>query len=150
MTIAAPPRLEIDGLRKRYGAHQALAGLSLRVDAGEIVGLLGPNGAGKTTTIESLAGLIQPDEGHMLLDGAPLAVAHRARIGIALQNMALQDKATPAEALRLFASLYDARPNIDALTERAGQSVLRVTFRRPETAARACTGLPQRSRAHPA
>ncbi len=113
-------RLEVAGLRKRYGTHEALAGLSFTVRAGEILGLLGPNGAGKTTTIESVAGLVRPDEGTMLLDGAALDRAGRARIGLALQSMALQDTITPREALRLFGHLYGAAPDVAALLDRFG------------------------------
>lgn len=116
----AQPRLEVSGLRKRYGAQQALAGLTFTVRAGEILGLLGPNGAGKTTTIESVAGLVTPDAGAMRLDGAPLDRKARGRIGLALQTMALQDTITPSEALRLFASLYDMRPDETALLARFG------------------------------
>ncbi len=120
MPAPAPPRLEINGLRKHYGAHEALAGLSFVVQPGEIVGLLGPNGAGKTTTLESVAGLIQPDEGTILLDGGPLDREGRGRIGLALQSMAMQDAATPREALRLFAHLYGVRSDESALLDRFG------------------------------
>jgi len=96
-------------LRKRYGAFDALRGVSFEVAAGTIFGLLGPNGAGKTTAIECLLGLRQPDSGDIELCGIdarrhPRAV--KARIGAALQTTALQDKLTPREALELFASFY--------------------------------------------
>ncbi|MFD1049864.1 ATP-binding cassette domain-containing protein, partial [Kibdelosporangium lantanae] len=48
--------IQVRGLRKRYGDHQAVGGIDLHVDRGEIFALLGPNGAGKTTTVEILEG----------------------------------------------------------------------------------------------
>ena len=63
--------LRIEGAYKRFGGVQALAGASLSVDAGEVVGLLGENGAGKSTLVKALAGLHTLDEGTITLDGAP-------------------------------------------------------------------------------
>jgi ABC-2 type transport system ATP-binding protein len=114
------PLLEISGLEKHYGAVVALRGVDLALHSGEIVGLLGPNGAGKTTTIEAIAGLVAPDAGTILFDGAPLDRALRGRIGLALQATQLQDKITPAEALALFATLYAVAPRTDGLLARFG------------------------------
>ena len=61
--------LHIDHLSKSYGDFQAVKGLSLRVDGGEIVGLLGPNGAGKTTTIRCITSVLQPTEGRITVNG---------------------------------------------------------------------------------
>ena len=55
--------IEVDGLRKAYGAHEAVRGISFRVRRGEVFGLLGPNGAGKTTTVEMLEGYRDPHGG---------------------------------------------------------------------------------------
>ena len=114
------PVLEVVGLRKRYGTLDALAGLSFQVGAGEIVGLLGPNGAGKTSTIESIAGLVEPDDGAIRLRGEALDRQGRGRIGLALQATALQDAIRPREALALFARLYRVQPDLDALLLRFG------------------------------
>ena len=57
--------IEIEGLEKLYGNVRAVAGLTFRVDAGEVLGLVGPNGAGKTTTLRSLAGITVPTRGRM-------------------------------------------------------------------------------------
>jgi ABC-2 type transport system ATP-binding protein len=76
------PAIELDGVVKTYGRTTALAGLSLTVGRGELVGLLGPNGAGKTTAIKLLLGLAQPTAGVGRVLGAPLGDrATRARIG---------------------------------------------------------------------
>ena len=61
--------LLLEGLRKSYGAHLALDGLSLSVRRGEIFGLLGPNGAGKTTAVSLAVGLLAPDEGTVTVGG---------------------------------------------------------------------------------
>lgn len=74
-----------DGLGKSFSRRPVVRGVSLRVDRGEVVGLLGPNGAGKTTTFYMLTGLIAPDAGQILLDGADvtgLPMFRRARLGI--------------------------------------------------------------------
>ncbi|MDD9805985.1 MAG: LPS export ABC transporter ATP-binding protein [Gammaproteobacteria bacterium] len=65
--------LEATGLSKRYGAHQAVESVSLRLAGSEIVGLLGPNGAGKTTTFHMIVGLIRADSGRTELNGADIS-----------------------------------------------------------------------------
>ena len=77
--------LEVDDVAVRYGAVQALRGISLRVDEGEIVTLLGANGAGKTTTFYMIIGLERPDAGRIRLgerDITRLPMYLRARLGI--------------------------------------------------------------------
>jgi branched-chain amino acid transport system ATP-binding protein len=64
--------LELDDLVVRYGAVEALKGVSLTVDEGEIVTLLGANGAGKTTTLRTISGLLRPARGGVTFDGQPL------------------------------------------------------------------------------
>ncbi len=108
-------------LTKRYGAVEAVRGVSFDVARGEIFGLLGPNGAGKTTTLECILGLRRPDAGTILIDGVD-AVAHPAqakqRVGAQLQAATLQDKITPRQALGLFAAFYRAPADADDLIER--------------------------------
>ncbi|HNX51892.1 MAG TPA: ATP-binding cassette domain-containing protein, partial [Thermoanaerobaculaceae bacterium] len=78
-------RLEARQLVKRYNHRAVVDGVCLDVHGGEVVGLLGPNGAGKTTTFYMLVGLIQPDDGSVLLgdqDVTWLPMFRRARLGI--------------------------------------------------------------------
>jgi branched-chain amino acid transport system ATP-binding protein len=67
------PLLEVRDVEKRFGGVQALGGVSLDVEPGEIVGLIGPNGAGKTTLFHLVSGFVAPDRGAVRLDGAPTA-----------------------------------------------------------------------------
>ena len=108
-------------LRKRYGAVEAVRGVSFDVTEGEILGLLGPNGAGKTTTVECVIGLRDPDSGSVEICGLDARQRPREvkqKIGVALQTTALQDKITPREALELFGSFYQHRAKPDELLER--------------------------------
>jgi ABC-2 type transport system ATP-binding protein len=115
------PAIRCQGLRKRFGAVEAVRGLDLEVRRGECFGLLGPNGAGKTTTIEILEGLQRPDEGEvevlgMRWDRDPRAI--RARLGVQLQESEFTDRATVEEIVRLFRSFYPNGPTVDALIAR--------------------------------
>jgi branched-chain amino acid transport system ATP-binding protein len=65
--------LEVTGVSKRFGGLQAVAGVSLEIEAGEIVGLIGPNGAGKTTLFDLVSGFLAPDRGTIRLNGRPTA-----------------------------------------------------------------------------
>jgi len=77
--------LEASGLTKGFKGRQVVKGVSVAVQAGEVVGLLGPNGAGKTTIFDMMVGLCQPDAGQILLNGeeiTELPMFKRARRGI--------------------------------------------------------------------
>ena len=94
---AAEPVLEATGLVKRYGAREALKGVSLSAARGELLAVIGPNGAGKTTLLSILAGIQRPDEG---------TVSRSPReTGWVPQQPALYGKLTVAENLALFARL---------------------------------------------
>src|SRR6476660_9642010 len=75
-----PPRvrdhgsIELQGLSRRYGEHEAVRGLTLSIAPGEIFGLLGPNGAGKSTTLKMLATLLRPTAGRGLVGGFDLVL----------------------------------------------------------------------------
>lgn len=102
-------RVRVRGLRKRYGAVEALRGLDLDVGPGEIVGLLGPNGAGKTTALECLAGLRQADEGCLEIGGRDVRSCPREvrqNLGVVPQSPSLPEELTAREVLELFAAFY--------------------------------------------
>ena len=100
--------LILDTVRKKYGETVAVDGLSLAVGPGEVLGLLGPNGAGKSTTVSLAVGLLLPDAGRVMIDGAgdPRLPAVRARLGVAPQALALYDMLSGAENLRFFGAVY--------------------------------------------
>jgi lipopolysaccharide export system ATP-binding protein len=80
-----PPLLHTEKLAKAYRQRRVVNGVSIHVNAGEVVGLLGPNGAGKTTTFNIVVGLVKPDEGEVNFLERPitrLAMHERARLGI--------------------------------------------------------------------
>jgi ribose transport system ATP-binding protein len=74
----AGPLFRMEGVSKRYGGVRALDGAELTVDAGQIHGILGENGAGKSTLIKIMSGVVEPDEGRMVLDGKEIAFASPA------------------------------------------------------------------------
>ena len=106
-----PQRLaiEVQQIRKSYGARLALDGVTLDVGAGEVVGLLGPNGAGKTTTLSILATLIEPDSGVVRIAGLDVRT-HRAtirqRLGFVPQSLALYPSLNASQNLRLFLRVH--------------------------------------------
>jgi ABC-2 type transport system ATP-binding protein len=96
----------VTGVRKRFGAVEALAGLDVRVRTGEIYGLLGPNGSGKTTLIRCIAGLLRPDAGSITVLGQlPLAAVQAGRVGYMTQAPALYGDLSIDENVRFFAKL---------------------------------------------
>jgi len=104
--------LEVNEVRKLYGAIEALRGISLQVEEGEMFGLLGPNGAGKTTLLSILACLLDPTSGTARLFGKPLDRGDRSLrplIGLATQDLALYGELTARENLAFFGKLYGLR-----------------------------------------
>jgi len=115
--------VQVENLTKKYGAVEALRGVSFEVHAGEVFGLLGPNGAGKTTTIEILEGLRTPDSGRVSvcgLDPQRSGTSYKQQIGAVLQSTALPEKLRVSEALKLFASFYSRRRDTSDLLRRFG------------------------------
>ena len=101
--------IETDGLVRQFGLVRAVDGLDLAVRKGEIYGFLGPNGAGKTTVIRMLVTLLAPTGGRAMVAGYDVmsqADQVRSRIGVALQEAALDNKQTGREILRLQGRLY--------------------------------------------
>ncbi|MEO0693766.1 MAG: ATP-binding cassette domain-containing protein, partial [Pseudomonadota bacterium] len=90
----AEPYLRVEGLVKRFGPFTALGGVDLAVYPGEVHALLGDNGAGKSTLIKTLAGVHQPTEGQIYIEGKPVQFrsprdASAAGIGTVYQDLAL-------------------------------------------------------------
>jgi ABC-2 type transport system ATP-binding protein len=109
----------LKGVRKRFGAVQALDGLDLSVNRGELLAVLGPNGAGKTTAIGMLLGLQSPDEGSAELFGvAPQEIDARRRIGVMMQEVQLAGVMRPRELLEQVASYYPVPYDLDSVIER--------------------------------
>ena len=103
------PAIVVEGLEKRYGEVEAVAGLSLTVAEGEIFGLLGHNGAGKTTTVRILTGRTRPSGGRASVLGLDV-VRDRNRIkpliNLVFEEQNVYPRMTGAENLRFFAQLY--------------------------------------------
>jgi heme ABC exporter ATP-binding subunit CcmA len=120
--------LALEGVRKRYGATAALAGVDLSLGWGQVLGLFGHNGAGKSTLLRVLTTLARPDAGSVRvagLDPVRQAAAVRAAIGYVGHAPLLYDDLTPAENLAFSASLYrvaDAPARIGALLDEVGAS----------------------------
>ncbi len=101
--------IEVRGLRKSYGDFQAVNGIDLDVEEGEILAFLGPNGAGKTTTIEILEGYRERDDGSVRVlgeDPATAPLAWRERIGIVLQESEPVPELTALESVTMQAAYY--------------------------------------------
>jgi ribose transport system ATP-binding protein len=117
------------GVRKRFGATQALAGVDLTVQAGEVHALLGQNGAGKSTLMKVLSGAIRPDAGDLSIDGARYAPAdpldaRRAGVAMIYQELSLAPHLTVAENILL--GMEPARLGVidrRAMRERAARAL---------------------------
>ena len=108
--------INVEGLTRSYGALTAVSDLSFVVSPGEIVGLIGPNGAGKTTTLRTLAGILKPTKGRVLVDGHDLAVRPleaKRQLAFMPDEPHLFEYLTVEEHLRLVARLYTV-PDFDA------------------------------------
>ncbi len=108
--------ITVEGLTRSYGTLTAVADLSFVVSPGEIVGLIGPNGAGKTTTLRTLAGILKPTKGRVLVDGHDLAVRPleaKRQLAFMPDEPHLFEYLTVEEHLRLVARLYTV-PDFDA------------------------------------
>jgi ABC-2 type transport system ATP-binding protein len=122
--------LSCKDLRRRYGDHVAVDGVTFKIDAGETYGLLGPNGAGKTTTISMIAGILANNGGEILVTGSPMTpntIGLKGAIGFVPQDIAIYPDLTGRENLVFFAQLYglsigDSRRRADEVLEVIGLS----------------------------
>ncbi|HZU94996.1 MAG TPA: ABC transporter ATP-binding protein, partial [Microbacterium sp.] len=110
-TGTASAVIELTDVRRHFGSGdrrvQAVDGVTLRVERGEVVALLGPNGAGKTTTLDMLLGLTPPSSGSVtVLGGHPDAAAKSGSIAAVLQTGGLLGDVTVRETVELIASLH--------------------------------------------
>jgi ABC-2 type transport system ATP-binding protein len=113
----------VGDLRKSYGGHEALRGISFEIRKGEVFSLLGPNGAGKTTTIEILEGYRPRDGGDVSVlgvDPAHAPSAWRGQIGVVLQSSAMYETLTVRESLALFAGYYRRPRPVDEVVSVVG------------------------------
>jgi ABC-2 type transport system ATP-binding protein len=102
-----PPAAQLINATKKYGAVEALKGISLDIELGEVVAMLGPNGAGKTTSISLLLGLRKPTSGEALLFGLkPDDLNARSRVGVMLQESGIPTVLKVRELVDLFRSYY--------------------------------------------
>ncbi len=113
----------VSGLRKSYGALEAVRGIDFEVAEGEVFALLGPNGAGKTTTVEILEGYRGRDAGTVSVlgfDPAHGGVQFRERVGIVLQECGIEELLTPREALDRQAGYYSKARPVDEVIDLVG------------------------------
>ena len=126
-TVSAPQiAIEIKNLIKNYGDKQAVAGINLTVNKGEIFALLGPNGAGKTTTVEILEGFRNLTSGEVkVLDFDPATKGEagrkwRNRIGIVLQSTTDAADLTVQETVEHFANYYENPRDVNEVIDEVG------------------------------
>lgn len=125
--------IELRNVTKRYGAVEAVSGLSFRAPEGRIVGLLGQNGAGKTTTLNMLTGYLPPTTGQVLVDGMDMLAQPRQckrRIGYLPEKPPLYDEMTVEDYLSFVCELKEVRrrairPHIGEVIETCGLGEVR-------------------------
>ncbi|GAA1456865.1 ABC transporter ATP-binding protein [Nocardiopsis exhalans] len=115
--------IEVNGLRKKYGDTEAVAGIDLSIRRGEIFSFLGPNGAGKTTAVEILEGFRHRDGGSARVlgeDPGKAGRAWRSRVGIVWQKETQVPKLPVRDVVRHFAGYYPLAHDPDEVVERVG------------------------------
>jgi ABC-2 type transport system ATP-binding protein len=125
MLAGMPAAIEIHDLHKSYGDLEAVAGVDLTVESGEIFALLGPNGAGKTTIVEIMEGHRKRTSGEVSVlgyDPGNLERAFKERIGIVLQDTGVERFLTVAEVVELYRGYYPHPRPLDEVIEVVGLS----------------------------
>jgi len=115
--------ISVRGLRKSYGALEAVRGVDFDIEEGEVFGLLGPNGAGKTTTVEILEGYRARDGGDVTVlghDPQRPGRDFRQRIGVVLQQAQLWANLTVRETHAVFAGYYERPRDVDEVVDLVG------------------------------
>jgi ABC-2 type transport system ATP-binding protein len=115
------PAIEVRGLRKSFGAKEAVAGIDLDIAAGSLAGLVGPNGAGKTTSLSMMTGLLRPDSGQILINGLDVWAGPRAAkavIGVVPDQARLFERLSGTEVLE-YAGRLRGLPAIQARSRAA-------------------------------
>jgi ABC-2 type transport system ATP-binding protein len=115
--------IDVRDLRKSYGDVEAVRGIDLHVDRGEVFALLGPNGAGKTTTVEILEGYRERTDGEISVLGHDPARARselKGRVGIVLQSTGVDPYLTVRETVDLYAGYYPTPRDIDEVIDLVG------------------------------
>jgi ABC-2 type transport system ATP-binding protein len=145
--VTAPAVIEVEGLRRRYGEREALAGLTFSVRRGELFALLGPNGGGKSTLFRILATLLPPSDGTARVLGHDVRTAAREvrrHLGVVFQHASVDGKLTVEENLRHQGRLYGQHgaPLEARITELLGRFGL--ADRRRELVERLSGGLARR------
>jgi ABC-2 type transport system ATP-binding protein len=121
------PAIRVENRRKSYGALRAVDDVSFEVEGGEVFALLGPNGAGKTTSIEILEGFLRRDSGEVSVLGVDPGQRHqqrwlRTRIGVVLQELAVESFFTVRQVLERNAGFYPNPRPIDEVIDLVGLS----------------------------
>jgi ABC-2 type transport system ATP-binding protein len=124
-SVAGVPAVLVQNVSKRYGDTQAVSSVSFEVEAGEVYALLGPNGAGKTTTLEILEGFRARDGGLVEVLGFDPAVKAtsrqlRERIGVVLQELAVEPFLTVRQVLARNAGYYPHPRAVDEVIDLVG------------------------------
>ncbi|WP_284163722.1 ATP-binding cassette domain-containing protein [Frigidibacter sp. SD6-1] len=125
--------LDVKDIRKKFGNHQVLKGVSFRIEGPELVGLIGPNGAGKTTLTNVLDGAIKPDSGTIRLNGTRIDPLHpyeiaRAGLGRTFQVTRAFRRMTVLENLYVPAMAMDASVNRKEMEEKANEILAFLTI----------------------
>lgn len=99
--------LQTENLTKKFGKHEVVKNVSLKIKANSIYGLLGPNGAGKTTTLKMITGILKPTAGKIIIDGHEWSRKDLNNIGALIESPALYGNLTAKENLKVHTNLLN-------------------------------------------